>query len=210
VILVPVEFFLLHVCPFSPNLHAQTPETGRLNMKNAGIPPRAHAFATVEALKLNARDRAILEILETDAEANAARIGQIARIPADGVRRRLAALRKRGVVQNVWLINRRFTGFSVRAMISIDLDPPELRSKKFGYSNQQTFCVFVRNGLAKRTEFRGFTTRVRVDSISIVLGGRCDLVAFVVAPDPDAICDFVTRVLRFLPGVQNTNTAMVF
>jgi hypothetical protein len=25
-----------------------------------------------------------------------------------------------------------------------------------------------------------------------------------------AICDFVTRVLRVLPGIQNTNTATIF
>jgi DNA-binding Lrp family transcriptional regulator len=179
---------------------------GSKKMKNAEK-PRNEAFAT---RPLHDRDSALLAILLANPEATPTQVAKQMGIPPDSVRRRWAALRGKGALREVTLVNRRYTGFAVRAMISIDLDPPALCSRNYGYSDQQNFCAFLRAALPRHKEFRRFTQRVKVESVSIVLGGRCDLVAFVAAPDPEAICDFVTRVLRFLPGVQNTNTAMVF
>jgi DNA-binding Lrp family transcriptional regulator len=160
--------------------------------------------------RLSERDRAIITALLAQPQAEPKRVAEMTRIPVDTVRRRLNALAQRGALRQVTLVSRQFTGHEVRAMISIDVDPRGLRSKPYGYSTQEEFCRFVCGPLRQRLEFREFTASVNVESISVVLGGRCDLVAFVTAPDAGAVCEFITRVLRFLPGVHNTNTAFLF
>jgi len=164
----------------------------------------------MKSVRLSQKDQTLLDILQSKPGISLDQLAKRTGTSVRNVRRRLSPLLKAGVVKVIRLVDRQFGRFPNRYMISMDLASSELRSAEFGYSDEQSFCQFLVNGLMKRHEFASLMARVRLESASSVLGGHCDLVAIVAASGTEAIGDFVTRVLRLLPGVRNTNTASLF
>ena len=160
--------------------------------------------------KREKRDAEILQALENQPEAKITAWAKMTGIPVASFRRRLRVMQRKGMVKIVALPVDNNGKYPFYSMIFIYLAPRELKSKRLGYDDQQTFRDFLRRRLKQQREFRGCLQEIKIEDALIVLGGSCDMVTFVRATKPEAVRDFVTKVLRLLPGVENTNTTMVF
>lgn len=150
---------------------------------------------------------AIIEALRTNPSADLATIARSANIPRSTLYKRLRRLRKAGIVANPFVLCPHSEAFPLRAKISLDFDVQQLHSKEYGYFSERTFVAFLKDKLLRLPKFTKQTHGIRIDEVAIVLGGREDAYAIVGATDALALSDFVTEVIRILPGVRATNTA---
>jgi DNA-binding Lrp family transcriptional regulator len=153
------------------------------------------------------KDLEIVEVIRTTPNVTVDMIHNRSEIPLSTIHKRISRLREEGVLSGRLSLSHRSQLFPWRAFISIDFDLSKLRSKEFGYSNQKEFVSFFKTQLLRSKKFESKTTAIVIEDAEIILGGREDAFAIVGAKDKLTLCDFVTEIVRNLPGVKQTNTA---
>lgn len=152
------------------------------------------------------RDLKIIRSVHDSPNASATEIAEATKIPLGTVQKRLRKLKDSAILKVEFNFRHPHSPFPTRALISIDVDPRVISHNAAGYSNQRTFCNYLARQLPEGQKME----EVIVESVHGLLGGRADIVALVAAKSFDALVNFVTNVLRLLPGIKETNTAMVF
>jgi DNA-binding Lrp family transcriptional regulator len=158
--------------------------------------------------KIDVTDVKILRLVHIDKIVEPKMLQLKTKIPLSTLQRRLNKLRKSKMLTTRVDFSQSISPFPVRAMISIDVDPEMLhgkQSKSHGefkpYSNQMELC----NSLKLYQN-----ASVLVESADVLLGGPSDIVAIIAAASRHSLLDFITNILRLLPGVKKTNTALMF
>lgn len=150
-------------------------------------------------------DDQLLEALRHHSDASHTALAALVQRPVPTVRKQLARLTERGFIRKGYIVLRDAATLPLRAMISIDFDLSRLKSESF--SNQKEFVSYVRKRLLQEDRYRRFATVVSIESTEIILGGNEDVFLLARFKDQQTLVDFVTEVIRYLPGVAATNTA---
>jgi DNA-binding Lrp family transcriptional regulator len=153
------------------------------------------------------RDQQILDLIRKgDVGDSPKEIARTLNAPVNSIRKRLRRFRKSGVLVTTV---RSGSAFGYRALVSVDLNVIETKSRRFNVHHQHELIQLMQNGLRKYKEFEPFMRDVIVEDVYALLGGKTDVCMMVVGKNDSAIYSFVTRVVHSLPGVKNTNTAMI-
>jgi DNA-binding Lrp family transcriptional regulator len=153
------------------------------------------------------RDEQILDLVRKGVVGDSAKeIARILNAPPNSIRKRLRKFRKDGILTTSV---RTSSAFGCRALVSVDLNVTETKSRRFKIHHQHDLIDFMHNGLRKFKEFKPFMQNVIVEEVYPLLGGKSDICMMVVGKNDSAIYNFVTRVVHSLPFVTGTNTAMI-
>jgi len=131
--------------------------------------------------KLDTVDRTLISALQADGRLGYAELGELVGLTPGGARRRVVRLQEREILQIVGVT-----------------DP-----LKLGYSNMAMLSIEVDGDVADTADALGEID----DVVYVVIGaGAFDILIEVIAADPDALFDVITRKVRKVPGVARVET----
>jgi DNA-binding Lrp family transcriptional regulator len=138
--------------------------------------------------KLDDTDRGILRLVQADGRISNARLAEMLSLSEAPCWRRLKRLESQGYVEGYQaVLNRRRMGFGVLALV------------------QLSFANHTGDAPAKFEEaIQGIPEILSCHNVT----GEADYFLQIVAPDLDAYGDFLTNVLRKLPGVTSIRSSL--
>ncbi len=144
-------------------------------------------------MKIDKKDKIILEVLKEDSSLSSKAIARKTLIPITTVHNRITKLKQEGVIKRYTLeLDEKKLGRNIFAHILIKVDNKELKEKGLTQEKLAT----------KIKKERG------VDQISIVAGGS-DIILKVGVKDIDELNEFVVNKLKDYDGVESTSTMVI-
>jgi DNA-binding Lrp family transcriptional regulator len=128
-------------------------------------------------------------------------------LPVSTLQRRLKHLQESGLLAYQLALSPDNNFFPTRAMISFNVGSAELNSDFYHYHSQPEFVRFLKSEAKHRPEFAAAMKDVIIERVEVVLGGPTDLIILLSAVSPTALAEFLTIVIRKLPGVKDTKTS---
>ena len=141
-------------------------------------------------MKLDEKDRQILEILKRNSKLSSYTIAKKTLIPVTTVHNRIKKLEKEGIIEQYTLkLNHKKLGKQITAYIVVEFDINSMQAKKLGYDD-----------LAKEIKKPGV-----VEDLAYITGEK-DIIIKIRADNMEEVDKFLLEHLRKVPGVLRSNT----
>lgn len=174
--------------------------------KQAGVGKQRASKSREEILEDN---RKILDYIRRHPQSSVAKIGKPFGLARDTTQKRINKLTQLGVLQRRYEVDLDAIDFRNRYRMDINVNPKDLRN------NQGTLPHPKIKNLQQRLAYRLMALNVKyediiIEDVAVLMGDPADLCVTLRTRglDQRAVFEFVTGVVRMIPGIEKTSTCI--